>query len=47
VKQAMGGNAAGHHPVAAGTLFFSLEDRQWWQVLTQNNSDKRCMRHHR
>jgi hypothetical protein len=27
--------------------FFFLEDRQWWQVLTQNNSDKRCMRHHR
>jgi hypothetical protein len=22
VKQAMGGNAAGHHPVAAGTVFF-------------------------
>jgi hypothetical protein len=22
VKQAMGGNAAGHHPVAAGTFFF-------------------------
>lgn len=25
VKQAMGGNAAGHHPVAAGMSSFSLE----------------------
>lgn len=43
VKQAMGGNAAGHHPLAAGMFYKHLAFCEKKKLLTVTLSIKRCM----